>query len=92
MRLDLFLKFSRLVPRRTLAQEMCEAGTVKINGQRAKSSRETREGDLLTIRSRGRLTTVRVLKVPEKPPSKAQAASLYETISVETYDVDHQTV
>ena len=88
MRLDLFLKFSRLVPRRTLAQELCEAGAVKVNDSPAKSSRETREGDLITIRSRGRLTTVRVVNVPSKPPSKAQAASLYENVSVETYDVD----
>ena len=86
MRLDLFLKLSRLVPRRTLAQEMCEAGAVKLNGARAKSAREVREGDLIALRQRGRITTVRILTVPSKPPSKAQAASLYETLSVESYD------
>ena len=86
MRIDIFLKLSRLVPRRTLAQQMCEAGAVRLNGSPAKSAREVRAGDLIAIRQRGRITTVRVITVPAKPPSKAQAASLYETIGVETYD------
>ena len=86
MRIDIFLKLSRLVPRRTLAQEMCGAGAIKLNGSQAKSAREVRAGDQIAIRQRGRITTVRVVTVPAKPPSKAQAASLYETISVESYD------
>lgn len=84
MRLDIFLKLSRLVPRRTLAQEMCEAGVVKVNGLRAKSAHEVRVRDLLSIRQRGRITTVQVLSVPSKPPSKREAPSLYETLSVES--------
>lgn len=86
MRLDLFLKISRLVPRRTVAQELCDAGAVSVNGAQAKSARDVRVGDIITIRQRGRVTTARVLEVPAKPPPKAQAASLYETVSVETYD------
>jgi ribosomal 50S subunit-recycling heat shock protein len=86
MRLDIFLKLSRLVPRRTLAQEMCEAGVVKVNGLRAKSAHEARAGDLLSIRQRGRITTVRVVSVPSRPPSKREAPSLYETISVESVE------
>ena len=86
MRLDIFLKLSRLVPRRTLAQEMCQAGVVKVNGLRAKSAHEVRKLDLLSIRQRGRITTVRVVEVPTKPPSKHQAASLYETIDVESVE------
>lgn len=86
MRLDVFLKISRLVPRRTVAQELCEAGAVRVNGAQAKSAREVRVGDEIAIRQRGRITTVRVTEVPLKAPSKAQAASLYETISVESYD------
>jgi ribosomal 50S subunit-recycling heat shock protein len=88
MRLDLFLKQSRLVPRRTLGQEMCEAGALKVNGLRAKSAHVIREGDLLSIRQRGKITTVRVVKVPSKPPSKQEAQSLYETISVESYNIE----
>jgi ribosomal 50S subunit-recycling heat shock protein len=86
MRLDIFLKLSRLVPRRTLAQQMCEAGAVKVGGAPAKSAREVRPGDQIAIRHRGRITTVRILDVPARPPSKAQAASLYETLAVESYD------
>lgn len=86
MRLDIFLKLSRLVPRRTLAQEMCEAGVVQVNGLRAKSAHEVRKLDLLSIRQRGRITTVRVVEVPAKPPSKQQASSLYETIGVESVE------
>lgn len=86
MRLDIFLKLSRLVPRRTIAQQMCEAGAVRLNGVAAKSAREVRPGDQIAIRQRGRITTVRILDVPAKPPSKAQAASLFQIISVESYD------
>ena len=86
MRLDIFLKHSRLVLRRTIAQQLCEAGAIKINGAQAKSAREVRVGDLVAIRQRGRVTTVRILEVPAKPPSKAQASTLYEPISVENYD------
>jgi len=92
MRLDVFLKLSRLVPRRTLAQEMCEAGAVKVNGLRAKSAREVRTGDQISIRQRGRITTVRVIVVPLRPPSKREAPSLYETISTEPanqHDIDN---
>jgi ribosomal 50S subunit-recycling heat shock protein len=88
MRLDLFLKQSRLVTRRSVAQQMCEAGAITLNGAQAKSAREVRTGDVIAIRQRGRITTVRVLDVPARPPSKAQAAALYETTGVETYDAD----
>jgi len=87
MRLDVFLKLSRLALRRSLAQEMCDAGAVKVNGLRAKSAHEVRETDLISIRGRGRDTTIRVVKVPSRPPSKREAQSLYETVSVETYDI-----
>lgn len=86
MRLDIFLKLSRLVARRTLAQEMCEAGVVNVNGRRAKSAHEVRQEDLLSIRQRGRITTVRVLNVPTKPPSKREAPSLYEIISIDAVE------
>lgn len=88
MRLDLYLKLSRLVPRRTIAQQMCEAGAVRLNDTPAKSAREVRIGDEIAIRQRGRITTVRVVAVPLKPPPKAQAAALYETLGVESYDTD----
>ena len=86
MRLDVFLKLSRLVPRRTVAQQLCEAGAVTLNDAQAKSAREVRAGDRLSIQQRGRITTVRVLDIPLKPPSKAQAATLYEILGVEAYE------
>ena len=88
MRLDIFLKLSRLIPRRTLAQEMCEAGAVKLNDNKAKSSREVRVGDKISVKQRGRITTVRVLEIPLRPPSKALAATLYELLTVEIYEDD----
>jgi ribosomal 50S subunit-recycling heat shock protein len=86
MRLDLFLKQSRLIPRRTVAQEMCDAGAVSVNGATGKPGRAVSTGDTIAIRYRGRLTTVRVARIPERPPSKADATSLYEVVSVEGYE------
>jgi ribosomal 50S subunit-recycling heat shock protein len=86
MRLDLFLKHSRLVPRRTVAQEICDAGAVTVNGAPGKSGRSVSEGDRIAIRQRGKLTTVRVLRTPERPPPKAEAPTLYEVLGVESYD------
>ena len=50
MRLDLFLKESRIIKRRTIAKEFCERGLVKANGKIAKPSYEVKSGDVLTIR------------------------------------------
>ena len=82
MRLDQFLRASRLVLRRTLAQELCEAGAVSVNGTPARSSRTVRAGDEINIRRRERILTVRVHAVPEtKQVSRTQAPTLYEIIS-----------
>ena len=82
MRLDLFLKASRLISRRTLAQEFCDAGRVKVNNVKAKSSREIKDGDEIEIKRSQRILKVRVLQVPNtKQVSKQTAANLYEVIS-----------
>lgn len=84
MRLDLFLKTSRLIPRRPLAQKFCDAGLIRVNGLAAKSSRTVKEGDLIEIKKPGRLVRARVLVVPQKKQvSKSAAAGLYEVISIE---------
>jgi ribosomal 50S subunit-recycling heat shock protein len=89
VRLDQFLRASRLVLRRTVAQELCEAGAVEVNGSAARSSRTVREGDEIRIRRRGRLLVVRVAAVPAvRQPSKAEAASLYEVLSDERTEED----
>ena len=84
MRLDLFLKASRLILRRTLAQEFCDAGRVKVNDIKAKSSREVKELDEIEIRRNNRILKVRVVQVPNtKQVSKQTAANLYEVLSEE---------
>jgi ribosomal 50S subunit-recycling heat shock protein len=84
MRLDLFLKTSRLILRRTLAQEFCEAGLVKINGVKAKPSREVKLNDEIEIKRSNRLLKVRVLQVPaNKQVSRQAASSLFEVVSEE---------
>jgi ribosomal 50S subunit-recycling heat shock protein len=82
MRLDQYLRASRLVPRRTVAQELCEAGAVLVNDLPARSSRSVREGDRLTITRRERALTVRVNHVPTaKQTSRKDAPALYEILS-----------
>lgn len=82
MRLDLFLKASRLCPRRTVAQKICEAGRVLINGKPAKSGHVVRTGDEISLQTRDKLTVVRVSAVPEeRQTSRRDAKSLYETLS-----------
>ncbi len=84
MRLDLFLKTSRLIVRRTLAQEFCDANLIKLNGTAAKSSREVKPNDELEIKRHNRLLRVKILKVPDKKQfSRTDAANLYEIVSEE---------
>jgi ribosomal 50S subunit-recycling heat shock protein len=82
------LKLSRLVPRRSLAQKMCEGGAVAINGTRAKSSHTVRLGDEIKIRGRERTLTVKVADIPPKPPPKSLAANMYGMISEELHSTD----
>jgi ribosomal 50S subunit-recycling heat shock protein len=82
MRIDLFLKASRLCLRRAVAQELCDAGAVEVNGAAVKSSRAVREGDEITLRRRHRLMRVRVLRLPAtKQVARHEASSLYEILS-----------
>jgi len=81
MRLDLFLKTSRLVLRRSLAAEFCDRGAVRINGVAAKSSKDVRAGDEIEILRGDRRTRVKVLNVPDKKQvSKNAAAGLYAVL------------
>ena len=89
MRLDLFLKTSRLVPRRSLAQELCDAARISVNGTAAKSSKEIKAGDEIEIRRRGRTTQVVVNNIPAtKQVSKQSAHELYRLVSEEAVDDD----
>lgn len=81
MRLDVFLKLSRLIPRRTLAKELTKGGLIKVNGATAKASRNIQLEDQIDIRKRDRVTKVKVRKIPEKKKvSKKESCTLYEII------------
>lgn len=77
MRVDYFLKLSRIVKRRPLAKEMCDKKLVELNGTTAKAGRDVAVGDELRIRFPSRIVTVRIEQVPERPVSKKDSASLY---------------
>lgn len=77
MRLDKWLKISRLIKRRTVANEACDAGKVTANGRAVKASYEVKPGDVLALTFGERTTTVKVLSVQEIV-GKAGAEEMYE--------------
>jgi ribosomal 50S subunit-recycling heat shock protein len=83
MRLDVFLKVSRLVKRRSAAKVAVEDGTVTVNGAPSKAGREVRVGDRIGIETERRRMAVEILEVPSGNVSKARAAMLYRLVSSE---------
>ena len=79
MRLDKYLKVSRLIKRRTVANEACDNGLVTVNGKPARASYEVREGDQISLRFGVRTITVEVLSVQEIVRQN-EAAALYRQI------------
>ncbi|MCH3987305.1 MAG: RNA-binding S4 domain-containing protein [Lachnospiraceae bacterium] len=77
MRLDKYLKVSRLIKRRTVANEACDAGRVTINGRPAKASAEVKAGDVLEIQFGNRDVKVRVKDVKETI-HKEDASEMFE--------------
>ena len=82
MRLDKYLKVSRIIKRRTVANEASEGGRVTINGKAAKPSSEVKEGDVLEIRFGEKLARYRILRVAETV-RKDDAGLMYELIGGE---------
>ena len=80
MRLDKYLKVSRLIKRRTVADEACDAGRVSANGKVAKSAYDVKENDVIEIRFGEKLLKVKVTAVKEHA-LKADAATMYAVIS-----------
>ncbi len=76
MRIDKYLKVSRLIKRRTLANEACETGHVSINGKTAKPGTEVKVGDIVELRFGSNLTTVEITSVAEHV-SKADSKEMY---------------
>ncbi len=79
MRLDKFLKVSRIIKRRTVANDACDAEHVTVNGKRAKASYDVKEGDVIEITFGQKTLKARVRDVREYT-TKADASSLYEII------------
>lgn len=79
MRLDKYLKVSRLIKRRTVAQSACEGGLIIVNGKAQKSSYTVKPGDEITIAMGKNPIVVRVLRL-EDSTKKADAAGMYEVI------------
>jgi len=80
MRLDYFLKVSRLVKRRPLAKEMCEKRLIQVNDQVAKAGKNVEAGDTILVKSRNRRLKVRVEQVPGRAVSKKDAITLYTVL------------
>ena len=79
MRLDKYLKISRLIKRRTVANEACDAGRVFVNGKPARASYDGKVGDLLELQLGERVLKAEVLSVTEYA-KKEEAASLYRML------------
>lgn len=79
MRLDKYLKVSRLIKRRTVANEACDAGKVTVNGKPARASYDVKEGDVIEITLGARTVKVRVTAVKEVV-RKEDAATMYEAV------------
>lgn len=79
MRLDKYLKVSRLIKRRTIANEACDAGRVAVNGKPARASYDVKVGDKIEISFAGRTVNVEVIAVAETV-KKDDAAQMYRII------------
>ena len=81
IRLDLFLKISRLIPRRAMAQEVCQGGSILVNGRIAKGARLVRVGDLIEWRQKHKVIIVKIANIPAARPGKKEATTLFELIA-----------
>ena len=79
MRLDKYLKVSRLIKRRTVANEACDNGLVTVNDKPARASYEVKEGDKISLRCGARTITVEVVSVQETV-RQSEAAAMYRQV------------
>ncbi len=82
LRIDKYLKLTRIIKRRTVAKEIVDEGLIRINGKQAKPSSEVRIDDLLELRLGTHVLTIRVLNLAETP-RKNESSALYEVIKDE---------
>ena len=88
MRLDVYLKVTRLVPRRSVAGDLCRDGLVTVNDQPGKAGRKVHAGDRICIRFLSREILVEVLEIPaKKSVSKTEARTLYAVHEDKRFDM-----
>lgn len=90
MRLDKYLKVSRIIKRRSVAKEVSDKGRIKVNGILAKSSIDLKINDTIEIRFGNKLLTVRVLEMKDST-KKEDAVKMYEIISETRIDLNGET-
>jgi len=83
MRLDKFLKVSRLAKRRTAAKEALDAGRIELAGHAVKPSHQVKAGDELLIHYASRDLRVRITAVPDRPGARVKPEALYDILSDE---------
>jgi ribosomal 50S subunit-recycling heat shock protein len=88
LRLDKYLKVSRIIKRRTVAKEACDGKRVSINGKIAKAGTEVKEGDLIEIAFKDRSIKARILNIAEHV-RKDEASKMYEILEGEE-DTDEE--
>lgn len=80
MRLDRFLKVSRLLKRRSLAKEACDWRVVRVNGREAKAGKQLKKGDILELDLANLYLKVKVFHIPEGAVKRKEASLLYEVL------------
>ena len=84
MRLDKFLKVSRLIKRRTVANSISELGRVYVNGNIAKPAKQLKEGDEIMIEYANKIVKVKILEIPSGNVPVQMASTLYDVIEDNT--------
>ena len=80
MRLDKYLKVSRLIKRRTVANEACDTARITVNGKVAKASYDVKVGDLISVAFGAKTVTVKVLDIKETT-KKSESVGMYEVVA-----------
>lgn len=88
MRLDKLLQATGIVKRRTRVQELCRAGYVRLDGQRAKAGKEVKAGQQLKVQLGGSVLTFEVLQIPRGPVPKSQRGDVVHLLKTQTIGDD----
>ncbi len=88
VRLDLFLKSSRLVKRRSVARELCDSGRVLVNDRQAKPGKELKQGDTVTLQFSTRLIELEVITIPASPVRNMAPQDLYRVRAEKRINID----